>query len=548
MEVILPNRRNTNFAPLSDKDEFEDLVRDLCALEWEDPNTERFGRSGQRQYGVDIYGLPIENSGIYRAAQCKLKKYNDPLTEEEILSDYNEAATHFPHELDNLIIATSGLRDTNTQILVDKINSTLAQENRFGIKVWFWENITERLARYPRLILKFYKDYYASLTTLMIAEELVDKPLRLMAIALNSSNSFEKLLCLRGLYISRKIQLPSLAQTEQLDEPLPDGVLCDVGSAEKASLLKIASNLSAVMQHADAECPVVIVIPEEMSDEFGSHLVAVGGDPNRALWLFSETPHHKLADTIFGEVFVYGYQRRGGLPTIDVLARTMDTRSSALLDLNWKTDNFPTLEQWEEYYRPALSCISRQFAALGDRVTVQVDSRLFIPIAVALGFFLNLRTTYLALWTRRSGSSNYRQQLWLSDGDVLNESYATNWYLRPNDEPFSAIIELTSYHPIHKEVERFAAVEGLAPDIWLEISLQGQQAISNIDEGYALAYANQVARQLRELKGWGVSEFYLFASMPSPLAVLVGQRLVACGRIHLYWYTNPSYQYAFTLE
>jgi hypothetical protein len=63
-----------------------------------------------------------------------------------------------------------------------------------------------------------------------------------------------------------------------------------------------------------------------------------------------------------------------------------------------------------------------------------------------------------------------------------------------------------------------------------------------------VAYANQVGQTLRDVQQNGITDFHLFLCMPSALAILVGQRLQACGRIHLYWYSNPTYQYAFTLH
>jgi hypothetical protein len=59
----MPTRLNTNFPPLTDSNEFESLIRDICAKEWGDPNTKRFGRSGQEQFGVDIYGQPVDLEG-----------------------------------------------------------------------------------------------------------------------------------------------------------------------------------------------------------------------------------------------------------------------------------------------------------------------------------------------------------------------------------------------------------------------------------------------------------------------------------------------------
>lgn len=69
----MPTRLNTNFPRPTDPDEFEKLVRGICALEWDDLYTEKHGRHGQKQTGVDVYGRPTDRAGVYCGAQCKLR-------------------------------------------------------------------------------------------------------------------------------------------------------------------------------------------------------------------------------------------------------------------------------------------------------------------------------------------------------------------------------------------------------------------------------------------------------------------------------------------
>src|SRR5690606_6477441 len=138
----MPTRLNTNFPALTDSDEFELMLRDICALEWNDPNTSKFGRKGQKQYGVDVYGQPVNLNGKYRAAQCKLRTKKEQLTGQEIESEVS-GAKMFPHELDTLIIATDAPRDTHTQILADQSSQREMSHGRFRVVIWFWDNIME---------------------------------------------------------------------------------------------------------------------------------------------------------------------------------------------------------------------------------------------------------------------------------------------------------------------------------------------------------------------------------------------------------------------
>jgi len=199
----MPTRLSTNYPSPIDANEFESMIRDICALEWNDSHTEKFGRKGQKQYGVDVYGQPVDLKGVYRAAQCKLRTKKDQLTEQEIEEEVSDAR-QFQHELDMLIIVTDAPRDTHTQILVDQISEREISNGNFRVAIWFWDNVTERLATYPKLIVKYYPDFFANLTTLPIVERLIDKPLQVVSFTsspLNTPIPIEEALKFRGLRI-----------------------------------------------------------------------------------------------------------------------------------------------------------------------------------------------------------------------------------------------------------------------------------------------------------------------------------------------------------
>ncbi len=89
---------------------------------------------------------------------------------------------------------------------------------------------------------------------------------------------------------------------------------------------------------------------------------------------------------------------------------------------------------------------------------------------------------------------------------------------------------------------------GITVDAWVQVLLTFDgKPIENLEEGHAVTYAKQVAQLIRTLNEQGVTDIHLFARIPAALAVLIGQRLLACGRIHLYWFDNPTYRFAFTL-
>ena len=72
--------------------DFEDLCCDLWRQLWKDPNTQKNGRSGQAQKGVDVYGRP-DQGPEWAGVQCKHKEQlvGAMLTRKEIEKEVEEA-------------------------------------------------------------------------------------------------------------------------------------------------------------------------------------------------------------------------------------------------------------------------------------------------------------------------------------------------------------------------------------------------------------------------------------------------------------------------
>jgi hypothetical protein len=410
----MPTRLNTNFAPLTDPDEFESMIRDICAFEWNDPNTQKFGRKGQKQYGVDVYGQPIDLDGRYWAAQCKLRTKGDSLTEKEIEADVSDARL-FPHDLDTLIIATDAPRDTHTQIFVDQISEREIRNNGFRVVVWFWDEITERLAAYPKLMVSYYRDYFASLMTLPIVERLVGTPLQIFSMKLDSSSRtalVEEHLEFRGLRILEQTGPGAIPQMLRLNDVLPDGLVHQYNTPRSESkdsiLLQFAGAIQVHEKQVEGDCPIFVLLPSELTNQLLEYLESLGGSARRIGIITDDLPINEIADRIFRATFDYGYMRRGSLATIDTTVRAnLGKPSSALLDLDWhtrlSTSYFPTLTEWEDIFVPAIKTVAEQIISLGDRIRIQIDSKLPLPAAFALGYFFNLRVARVGVWARKMG-------------------------------------------------------------------------------------------------------------------------------------------------
>lgn len=556
----MPTRLNTNYPRPTEPDEFESMVRDICAREWDDPHTEKFGRRGQKQNGIDVYGQPAGLRGTYRGAQCKLRTKGDQLTEEEIEAEVAEAKS-FPHRLEMLIIVTDAPRDRDTQILIDRINEREVANDGFQVAIWFWDNVTERLAAYRQLVVKYYPEFFANLTTLPIAERLVDSPLQVVGIVHASAGApapLEEMLKLRGIRILSPDR-PGKALAS-LDDVGPDGILCSWGGqvAEEnrsGTLLKLASSLHSQLHSAEISCPAFAVLPAALSTRFVQTFESLGGDAQRIQLFPTELELRDIADRIFQDVSRYGHMRRGGLPTIDIAVRTRDGRpDSALLDMDWRSrlsiSQFPSTEEWQEIFVPALAAAQGQVLNQSDRSRIQISCQLPLPAAFALGFRFNVRVARVGVWARKAGANDFKQQFWLSDADGAEIDFPVDWFKEPDDlSDEAAVVELTTYVSIHKAVARFIEESDLVPKAWVQSRLvKGGVPVDNIGEDVAVAYANHVGQLIRYLNEQGIVDIHLFARVPPPLAVLIGQRLHACGRIQLYWFNNPTYQFAFTLK
>lgn len=557
----MPTRLNANYSRPTDPDEFESMIRDICALEWGDPHIKRFGRKGQKQYGIDIFGLPVDQQKIYRGAQCKLRTKDNQLSETEIEAEI-EGARQFPLPLDTLIIVTDTSRDTNTQILIEKISQREKASNGFQVGIWFWEDITERLAAHPHLLIKYFKNHYASLSTLPIIESLADKPISIFLEAHASpdlANSLAQALLFRGIKVIDSTKQPAFTGMNIGDAVSPDGVVCILDELSTDGIeitsVRYVTILQIYIRQIEEDCPLFAIVPTSAMQTFRKTVKSQGFDLNRVTLLELEQPINELADQILGYTFSYGYARRGGLSTIDICARTHNKRPrSALLDIDWSkklsTSQFPSPEEWDAVFVPAIIAVKEQVLACGDGLRIQINSQLPIPAAMAFGYLLNLRVAKVGIWARKSGASDFRHQFWFSDGVPNRYHHQPHVYKNPDIGAKSAIVELTAYVSIHESVSEFASASAIACDAWLGLNLVIDGKTSeNITEGEAINFANQVGQVVRQLNSQGILDIHLFARIPSALGILIGQRLIACGRIHLYWFTNSddSYRYAFTL-
>lgn len=137
---------------LTDDKSFENLCCDI--MKTKSPlGFVVYGRSGQKQYGIDIF--PTASGGPY--IQCKNYQDKDKKTKdkfiEEITDDYNTAISFFD-DCKQFWVFTTLSRDA---YIINKI-SYLSNDSK-PIVLIFWDDITSEIIHHPDL-LKIYFPFY----------------------------------------------------------------------------------------------------------------------------------------------------------------------------------------------------------------------------------------------------------------------------------------------------------------------------------------------------------------------------------------------------
>jgi tetratricopeptide (TPR) repeat protein len=129
-------------------DGFEALALALFRREWQDSNARLFGRSGQEQYGVDLYGVDHVSDKGLTGVQCKkhgsARDLRDKALKDELLSEVDKAKG-FPQPLRHYIFAHTGQRSTFLQEEALRLTAEHAKARLFSVDVMGWEDFEDLL-------------------------------------------------------------------------------------------------------------------------------------------------------------------------------------------------------------------------------------------------------------------------------------------------------------------------------------------------------------------------------------------------------------------
>ena len=146
-QFIFPKPRDWNT--------FEDIVADVVSRKYQTYNLQRYGRGGQKQYGVDIVG-PITEGLL--GIQCKHHPdRNIPIKE---INDEIGKSQEFSPGLQELMIATSASRDTTAHKHVLEVSEKREVKGDYPVIIKFWEDIIGWLFEYPDLVYKHFTKYF----------------------------------------------------------------------------------------------------------------------------------------------------------------------------------------------------------------------------------------------------------------------------------------------------------------------------------------------------------------------------------------------------
>lgn len=152
----MPTTTTSRLPPPTSWDEFEDVCRSSFSLRWANPNLARHGRQGQKQDGVDIYG--VDSLQNFVGIQCKntISTISQQLIESEILK-----SEQFTPQLATLYIATTADRDVHIQAFARRLSEERRTQNKFPVDVVFWPDIVHDLSRDDAVIRQHFPQYFS---------------------------------------------------------------------------------------------------------------------------------------------------------------------------------------------------------------------------------------------------------------------------------------------------------------------------------------------------------------------------------------------------
>lgn len=145
--------------------DFEKMIRGVVEVIWPQHGWHNYGRAGQTQSGIDIYGY--DDRSRVTGIQCKKKTLTNPqgellihslLTENLIREEILEAEKIERPPLERMILATTSSTDKNIQDTVRAINHERIKNGKFTVELWFWDDFQVHIEKHTELMYWYYSE------------------------------------------------------------------------------------------------------------------------------------------------------------------------------------------------------------------------------------------------------------------------------------------------------------------------------------------------------------------------------------------------------
>jgi tetratricopeptide (TPR) repeat protein len=129
------------------------------ALLWrrilDDPSIHRFGKNGQAQHGMDMYGYRDGDTGKIVGVQCKCKGLGEKATEKELRADFEKALKYEPRLTEYFFTTTS-----DDDAPLSTVAAKLTDEQRvlgrtIVVRAWGWDTLEDQISAHPDAALMF---------------------------------------------------------------------------------------------------------------------------------------------------------------------------------------------------------------------------------------------------------------------------------------------------------------------------------------------------------------------------------------------------------
>ncbi|MBD3847380.1 MULTISPECIES: hypothetical protein [Bosea] len=192
----------TQISKPADEQAFERASVALWRGLLDDPSVQRNGRRGQRQNGVDLFGIRNDDAEWHVGIQCKLKSEGHFLTEQEVRDEVRKALTFKP-PLREYYMTTTAPDDVAMQELAREITQALAKEGKkLRVFVWGWNTLEEKISE-DAAARKAFDPTYG-----LFSEELLDETRKISSVQVDTRSELhagfsriEALIVERGLAV-----------------------------------------------------------------------------------------------------------------------------------------------------------------------------------------------------------------------------------------------------------------------------------------------------------------------------------------------------------